>query len=149
MIQSSDGELARLIFMAEDVSGSVNDLHAKLTQLKTLAISSTIGIISTVAILYMMVTWPSKPFEVGMNVQFISACICSLGFSCFSFYTYHMIIRIKECLRNISIENEILRRLLDLVYEYKDHIYDEDLSYIERTMLDLRLQRVKFSIRQK
>lgn len=149
MIQSNDGELARLIIMAEDVSGSVNDLHAKLTQLKTQAITSTLGIISTVAILFMVTTWPSKTFEVGINTQFILTCVGSLGFPLFSFYTYHIIIRIKECLRNISIENEILRRLLDLVYEYKDHIHDESLSYIERTMLDLRLQRVKFSIRHK
>ena len=45
-------------------------------------------------------------------------------------------------------ETEILNELLDMVYEYKDHIHSVEMNYVENAILNLRLKRIKFSTKR-
>jgi len=52
--------------------------------------------------------------------------------------------RLMESRRIFVTERNVLMHLLDLVFEYKDHIHVNELSAVDKAILDIRLGRVRF-----
>jgi hypothetical protein len=147
MDKSSSTELEKLVNMAEEVSGTVASLHTKIANLRVMFMVSSIGLYAALGSIYFVFQRPewliNLPFAFYLTLIFL-ATFLSLG-SLFYIYKYVRNIRIYR--RSLGAEIEILRRLLDMVHEYYENVHEAEISYVEKAILDMKLQRIKYSIK--
>ena len=145
MEKSSSSELEKLVNMAEEVSETVNSLHVKIANLRVMFMISTIGIYAAIGSSYAVYKKPewliNLPFAMYITLL-LFAIFLGLG-SLFYIYKYVRNIRIYRI--TLDAEIDILHRLLDMVHEYKDNVHEIEMSYVERAILDMKLQRIKYS----
>lgn len=145
MDKSGSTELEKLVNMAEEVSETVNSLHAKIASLRVMFMISTAVLYASLGSAYLAFQRPdwfaNLPFAFYITLILLTAFLC-LG-SVFYIYKYIRNIRIYR--RSLDAEIGILHRLLDMVHEYKENVYDKEMSYVERAILDMKLQRIKYS----
>ncbi|MBN3116321.1 hypothetical protein H4F46_15620 [Pectobacterium brasiliense] len=145
MKKSSSSELEKLVNMAEEVSETVNSLHTKIANLRVMFMVSTIGLYAALCSTYFMFFKPELlkglPIAFYLSLMLL-AVFLGLG-SIYYIYKYFRNIRIYR--RDLDTEIEIRHRLLDMVHEYKENIHDEEMSYVESAILDMKLQRIKYS----
>ena len=60
-------------------------------------------------------------------------------------YIYKYVRNIRIYRRSLDAEVQILHRLLDMVHEYKENLHEKEMSYVEKAILDMKLQRIKYS----
>ena len=145
MDNSSSTELEKLVNMAEEVSGTVNSLHEKIANLRIMFMFSTVGLYTAIGSIYFIFKIPDwlANLPVAFYISLIMlAAFLSLG-SIFYIYKYTRNIRVYR--RSLDAEIQILHRLLDMVHEYKDNLHEREMSYVERAILDMKLQRIKYS----
>lgn len=145
MTQYNSNELEKLVAMAEDVSETVNGLQTKIANLRVMSMIATVGLYASVGAASYLLDRPN--WLSGVSIAFyllliLVAALIGLGSI---FYVYQYVSKIKEYRRSLDAEIGILHRLLDMVHEYKDNIHGEELTYVERAILDMKLQRIKFS----
>lgn len=138
-------ELNKLVEMAENVFATVSELNSKITTLRVMTMVLAIVIYgSAAAIVYLTLdSAGSDKLSHAMNI-FLSV-IAAVSFVGSFIYLFQIVIKTKEYKRSVFSETQILHDLLDMVFEYKDHIQKNDLSYVENAILDIRLKRIKFS----
>lgn len=145
MKKSSSSELEKLVNMAEEVSETVNSLHTKIANLRVMFMLSCLGFYATLGTAYFIFTGPewlvSLPIAFYLSLTLL-AVFLGLGSV---FYIYKYFINIRVYRRDLAAEAVILYRLLDMVHEYKENIYEEEMSYVEAAILEMKLQRIKYS----
>jgi len=145
MEKGNSNELEKLVAMAEEVSETVNELHIKIANLRVMFMVSTIALYVAIGAAYFVFQPPqwlsNSPLAFYLSLGML-AVFLGLG-SCFYIYKYTRNIRVYR--HNLETEIEILHRLLEMVYEYKENIHDKELSYVEKAILDMKLQRIKYS----
>lgn len=145
MSQFNSNELEKLVAMAENVSETVNELHAKRAKLKTTAVISLGGIylsLGTAGYLFTHPYWLDQfpwMFYISLIIFLIFTGVIS------SIYTYQSVNFLKLVNRDLHTEVEILEKLIRIVYEYRDNVADDALTYVEKTILDMKLQRIQLS----
>ncbi|MBH0046504.1 hypothetical protein [Pseudoalteromonas sp. NZS11_1] len=145
MDKRGSSELEKLVNMAEEVSETVNSFHAKIANLRVMFMISTIGLYAAIGSSYFIFNRPD--WLINLPMAFYLSLIVLAIFLCVgsSFYIYKYSINIRTYRRNLAAEVKILLRLLDMVHEYQENIFNEEMSYVERAILDLRLQRIRYS----
>lgn len=145
MIKENVDELDKLVSMAEDVSETVNELHAKIANLKVMFMLSVLGLYGALGASYYLIRQPKWLFEIPLALYsslIILAVLIGLG-SVFYIYQYATKTRVYK--RSLNAEKDILHRLLDMVHEYKENIHSAELSYVEKAILEMKLKRIKYS----
>lgn len=145
MDKNSSTELEKLVYMAEEVSETVNALHTKIANLRIMFMASTIGLYAAIGFgffIFQPPEWLPKLSITFYSSLFFLVIFIGLG-SAFYIFKYFRNIRILK--RNLEIEIQILHRLLDMVHEYQENIYDKKMSHVEKAILDMKLQRIKYS----
>ena len=131
--------------MAEEVSGTVSQLQTKMNNLRTMAVVSAIGLYGGLGVAYYIYraskNWVEFPFPFPYT---LAAIAVSLAIGCM-YILIQYISKIKSYRYEVDSEKKILHRLLDMVYEYKGHIEEDELSIVDSALLDMKLQRIKFS----
>ena len=145
MDKSSSNELEKLVNMAEEVSETVNSLHEKIANLRVMFMVSTIGLYAAIGSGYFIFKRPdwlmSLPVAFYISLILLAAFL-SLGSM---FYIYKYVRNIHIYRRSLDAEVQILHRLLEMVHEYKENLYEKEMSYVEKAILDMKLQRIKYS----
>ena len=145
MRDESSSELEKLLLMAEKISETVNELHTKTANLRTMSYFSGIATYISFGLLTYFYINPELIFDVPLTLK-LSAGIVLLSASTLGVYiTYQYFSKIKRYRRDLMVETEMLHRLLAMIHEYKDHIHSSDLSYVDNAVLEMRLQRIKYS----
>ncbi|CAM3899231.1 hypothetical protein [Rheinheimera salexigens] len=145
MEQSNSSELDKLVSMAEEVSDTVNKIKTQISKLRSMAVVSFFGIYATMGLIYIIIH-PSKWIIEQPLFLLIFLILLTLILGVASlFYFFQYIIKHRVYRNKLTAEIQILYRLLDMVHEYKDNIYDTKLSYVEEAILDMKLRRLEFS----
>lgn len=144
-------DLDKLVLMAEDVSKTVSALQIKIAHQRAMLIILFSAALSLVPLLlylsYMKIQMGESNFdnliprETIFLTRILSAVIGVFGI----YYIYNNITKMRIYRRELNSETEILRRLLDMVHEYRQYIHDKELSYVENAIFEMRIQRIKFS----
>lgn len=142
---SSSVELEKLVAMAEEVSATVSSLHTKIASLRVMCMVSVISMYFAMCSIYLLLKGPSWMPEIPRVVLLIVMLlvVCVIIF-CFLFIFRYMH-NIKLYKQNLNTEVQILHRLLDMVHEYKENLHEEEINYVEKAILDMRLQRIRYS----
>jgi len=144
-MEKRSDELEQLVSMAEKVSTTVDELGSKITNLKMIMMLSMIGIyisFGAVAFLYSKSNFAAQI----SSVLYIAIFAISVVILIISVYlSFQVSIKIKRTKKSLESERIILHHLLDMVFEYKDNLNQNELSIVEYAILDMRLKRIKFS----
>lgn len=130
----------KLIDMAQKASENITVLDTKTNKAQT----KIFVCLMTIFLIFISVgvNW----FEDASDEIFITTGLLLLlvvvGSLYFFFLNYKQLSSLKK-LKNS--ETKILKNLLNMVYEYKDHLHQEDLSFVERAIIDMKLERIQFS----
>jgi hypothetical protein len=145
MNKSVSTELEKLVNMAEEVSETVISLHTKTANLRLMLMFSIVGLYAALGSTYFVFQRPSWftdfPIAFYYTLILLSAFL-GLGSLV---YIYKYIKNIRLYRRSLYAETEILKRLLDMVHEYKENMHEKEMSYVEQAILDMKLQRIKYS----
>lgn len=145
MDKSSSTELEKLVNMAEEVSETISLLHTKIANLRVMFMVSTVGLYAAVGSAYLFFQRPewltNLPFPFYLTLIFL-AVVIGLG-SFIYIYKYAQNIRIYR--QSLDAEIKILHRLLNMVHEYKENLHETEMSYVEKAILDMKMQRIKYS----
>lgn len=138
-------ELETLVGMAEEVSETISLLHSKIANLRVMLMLSTIGLYSAAVSVYFVFKNPgwlsNLPFTLYIALIFLAFFLVMGSF----FYIYKYLVNIKSYKRKLDIEIKIMHRLLIMVHEYKEYIYDKEMSYVEKAILEMKLERIMYS----
>ena len=137
-------ELESLIDMAEEVSKTVNSLYAKIANVKIIFIFCMAILNAAIVSIYMI----SKSTEISANIQIGLVLLCLFSLAGFLVYFLKYFREYHSYKQSLETEVRILHRLLNMVYEYKENIHVRDISYVEEAILDIRLQRIRYSRRR-
>lgn len=145
MYKSNSTELEKLVNMAEEVSETVNSIHEKIANLRVMFMVSTIGLYAAIGSGYFVFMRPD--WLIDLPVAFYIGLILLAAFLCLGslFYIYKYTRNIRIYRRSLVAEEQILHRLLDMVHEYKENLHEKEMSYVEIAILDMKLQRIKYS----
>jgi hypothetical protein len=141
----SQNELESLIEMAESVSMTVEDLHTKITNLRSMAVMSLVTTYAGGAGAVFLLK--SSEFSESLNSSAL-LLVGLIGFTLASasiFFLFQYVSKIKKLKYKIETEREVLHHLLDMVFEYKDHVYSGNHSFVEKALIEMRLKRIGFS----
>lgn len=142
---NSQNELESLVEMAESVSSTIESLHTKTVNLRTMGMVSFVGIYFSLIGCYYLFSNIFLNEKQGLWVYwliFIFTVILLVGCCFFLFQCFN---KIKSLRYKLATERDVLDHLLTLVFEYKDHIYSNESSYVERALIEIRLKRIGFS----
>ncbi|EPS3402255.1 hypothetical protein ACVD4U_004317 [Vibrio vulnificus] len=144
---NSQNELESLVEMAESVSATIEDLNTKIVNLRTMAMISMVGVYATVTAGFFL--FENSLFIEKMELwAFLLMCMFTLTLLIGSgFFLFQYFRKIKSLKYKLDTEKEVLEHLLPLVFEYKDNIYSNDSSYVEKALIEMRLKRIGFSTR--
>ncbi|NOH45845.1 hypothetical protein F0259_18815 [Vibrio cyclitrophicus] len=145
MDKSTSTELEKLVNMAEEVSETVNSLHEKIANLRVMFMVSTIGLYAALGSSYFIFNRPD--WLMNLPIAFYISLIILAAFLSFGslVYIYKYVRNIRIYRRSLDAEVQILHRLLDMVHEYKENLHEKEMSYVEKAILDMKLQRIKYS----
>jgi len=154
MINGTVSDLDKLVLMAEDVSKTVSALQTKIAHQRAMFVIFIAAALSLLPFLlylfYMKIQMGQSNFanliprETIVFIRILGAVIGVFGI----YYAYNNITKMRIYRRELNSETEILRRLLDMVHEYRQYIHDKELSYVENAIFEMRIQRIKFSTKQ-
>ncbi len=144
-VKDSQHELESLVEMAESVSATIEDLNTKITNLRSMAMVSLVGIYASIGSGTLL--WKSSVlFENIENWAFVLICFVTvtliMGASYFFFQYFR---KIKYLRYKLEREKDVLSHLLTLVSEYKDNIYGSSSNYVELALIEIRLKRIGYS----
>ncbi|EJL6847737.1 hypothetical protein [Vibrio cholerae] len=144
---NSQNELESLVEMAESVSATIEDLNTKIVNLRTMAMISMVGVYATGTAGFFL--FENSLFIEKMELwAFLLMCMFTLTLLIGSgFFLFQYFRKIKSLKYKLDTEKEVLEHLLPLVFEYKDNIYSNDSSYVEKALIEMRLKRIGFSTR--
>lgn len=137
-------ELEILVDMAEEVSKNVNSLYVKIANARIIFIFSAVVIYAAIVFIYIVL----KSNEISYNIQIGLMLLSIFLLSGFLVHLSKYFREYHSYKQSLETEVRILHRLLDMVYEYKENIYVRDKSYVEEAILDIRLQRIRYSRRK-
>lgn len=145
MNNNSSNELEKLVNMAEEVSETVNALHTKIANLRVMFMLAIMSLYASFGLGYFIFQSPSwfLNFPLAFHLTLILLAIFLGVGSVLYLCKYFRNINIYR--HNLETEIQIMRRLLDMVHEYKENIHEKDMSYVEKAILDMKLQRIKYS----
>lgn len=145
MSKTGSIELEKLVNMAEEVSETVSSLHEKIANLRVMFMLSTVGLYASIGCSYFIFRKPE--WLTNIPIAFYLSLIVLAVFLCLGslLYIYKYIRNIRVYRRSLEAEIKILHRLLDMVHEYRENVYASELSYVENAILDMKLQRIKYS----
>lgn len=143
MENNSEVELNKLVSMAEEVSERVTMLNVALSKSRLILITSSVLTYLSLGLVFTMaLDWKSFS-ALSMNYSIIAIAViiavCSMLYAVKSFK------ELKNNRQILEIEKEILKRLLEMVYEYKEHLHNSEFSFVDNAILEMKLKRMKFS----
>ncbi|MGY3965093.1 hypothetical protein [Aeromonas veronii] len=145
IVQDSQHELENLVQMAESVSATIEDLNTKITNLRSMAMVSLVGIYASIG--SGAILWKSSAIFENLDYwAFLIICFATLTLiTGASYFLFQYFKKIKYLRYKLEREKDVLLHLLTLVSEYKDNIYENNYSYVERALIDIRLKRIGYS----
>ncbi len=136
-------ELEKLIQLAADVSAKVDDLNKDIerSQWKSLLLGFLLISIVTTVFFVLYSQSPSTLFNI--KILYMVIISTSLFVAFFLIKLRSQIITAKQ---DLFLEELMLRKLLDMIDPYKSSI---EFSIVEEAIVNMRLQRIKFSTSKK
>lgn len=139
-----EDELEKLVLMAEKISDTVAEINTKITNLKVMSMVAMICLyISIGAATYLFIVPEIENISFALYSVLITVALITSAGSVLFLSQYFM--KIQGLRRTLNSEKEILHNLLNMVFEYKDHLHNEDVSFVDNAILEMRLKRIKFS----
>lgn len=145
----TDKKLESLVIMAESVSKKIESLKGKINNLKIKFILFFSLLYFSVVLIVVLIIKPSS-YSLFQKIEswfiFTPLLVLAILSSLFISQCYLNLKRLKYTLNK---EKEILRYLLDMVFEYRENIYAtsvKQIDYVEMAILDIRLKRIYFSV---
>jgi len=140
-----ENDLEKLVQMAENVSETVNDLNTKMTNLRGIIAFSIIGMYTSIGAITYLILKPVWLENVSGTIFMLFILLAGSLFFISTYFIFQYFSKSKICRHTLYSERKILNELLDMVYEYKEHIHKEDMSFVENAILEMRLKRIRFS----
>lgn len=145
MEETSASQLERLLNLAEEVSGKVDVLHQNIASLRgQFYLHAIVAYFLSIFIasLFYRRDW----FKIFSDELFFVLIFSMFALLILNVYYFSKTIsRLRLFRGELSLEKEILHRLLDIVHEYLDNLYQIQMNHVDKAILELRLQRIKYS----
>lgn len=145
MEETSASQLERLLNLAEEVSGKVDVLHQNIASLRgQFYLHAIVAYFLSIFIasLFYRRDW----FKIFSDELFFILIFSMFALLILNVYYFSKTIsRLRLFRGELSLEKEILHRLLDIVHEYLDNLYQIQMNHVDKAILELRLQRIKYS----
>lgn len=140
-------EIDNLITLAENVSERVHVLHS-------VKINTRFKVYIFILLSYSLVMLTSFVILKGNQIKYLDVHYIQLAVVLFLLVATFLSIglfllyffRMKEIFKSIEKEQEILKELLDLIFEYHDFISKENLSLVDQASTRIRLKRISFAL---
>lgn len=135
---NTSDELEKLITMTEKVSETISDLNAKIGNMQTKLMLSKIGLIVLLGSVISFVTMNTEASYTIMAIS-VAAMLVSTYVAFYYYKKLHALLKLRHD------ETKILDTLFNMVYEYKDHLHEGELTAVELAIIDMKLKRMSFS----
>ena len=139
-------DLEKLVVMAEKVTDTISDLNTRISNIRLTLMVSTAVLYASFGGMFYLQLQPDRLMELPFLIYTSISVLIIILILGSAYFVVQYFRKIRDYKLKLSSEKEILKELLDMVYEYKDHIYHGgSVSYVEEAILKLRLKRIEFA----
>lgn len=146
--RTSLGDLEGLVNLASEVSDHIKNIDDKLFKLRVNQLVSILFVyLSLAGMAYVTVDYTlrhlSDIFQISTQVALALICIIS---------SLNLFIRLQERKKireEIETETRVLVKLMDMIFSIKETMGKEEIGVVQDAILEMKINRIKFSPRNK
>lgn len=142
---NESNELERLLDMAEKISDTVGKLNATIINTATRLIF--LGVILIILVLGISLFWARSGWHqtLPMLSYYAVTILAMLTVVFLTYLFFRIAIQLKSLKKSKRYESEILQKLLEMIFEFKDNLQKDNLSNVDKAILEIKLKRMQFS----